>query len=467
MYLYMKKNKISQNIKQLVLYTFNNPYAKIALVILIFAIALAIRLFYVLNNPVIYSDGIGTPADSHLYHRIAFNLYSGNGFSGIDDGAAYGLIQESKDIKYKPAIVRGPVYPFFIYIVYKYFSNPKDMESIETWHKNWNKVRIAQCILDATICIFVFFIVRSICPSSFWPAIISACLYCINLLNIFYTKVILSESLSTFIVAAAILLYVKALQKKKIRWWVVAGMGFGLIVLSRPEYSLALFLLAAFIFIIDRKVPSDALKKSLVFIIAAFIVIAPWTIRNFIVFKKPILVAESGIGVSLFLGSINWDGVGGWPDEFFGNEKIDALRQDYVRTLKEGTIEFKTFDNALLKMALDRIREHPGEVFQAWIMSIPHLWNQNQGYNFKFPLNIFFIFCFLFAIYGFYSGKGEEKILMAPVFLMFIYLSLIFLPLHVESRYGVALIPGIISLSGIGIWKVMIQLFSANVNHKI
>ena len=47
----------------------------------------------------------------------------------------------------------------------------------------------------------------------------------------------------------------------------------------------------------------------------------------------------------------------------------------------------------------------------------------------------------------------EERVLMGLVGLLFLYLNLIFLPLHIEPRFGVALMPGIIALTGIGLGK--------------
>ena len=162
--------KTAQSGNNTLLDLINNKQFKILLVILVFFIALTLRLYYVLDNPDTYANGLGYHGDSALYHQLGYNLYAGNGFSSSDNGAAYGAVREGESIEYKPAVGRGPVYPFFISIVYKFFCDPEDMKSIETWHKNWNRVRVAQCFLDATICLLVFFIVRLIFPASFWPA---------------------------------------------------------------------------------------------------------------------------------------------------------------------------------------------------------------------------------------------------------------------------------------------------------
>ena len=47
---------------------------------------------------------------------------------------------------------------------------------------------------------------------------------------------------------------------------------------------------------------------------------------------------------------------------------------------------------------------------------------------------------------------------MGLIGLLFVYLNLIFLPVHIEPRYGVALMPGIIALTGIGLGKTCVWI---------
>ena len=443
----------------------NNKYFVIFLVALIFISALSVRMYYVLDNPDMYANGLGPYGDSPLFHKMGFNIYSGNGFSSSDNGAAFGMVPDDKNIKYEPVIMRAPLYPFFIAVIYKFFCNPKDMESISTWHINWNKVRIAQCVLDAIVCIFVFLIVRSIYPGSYWPAIISAGLQGANLFSIYYTKAILRESATTFFVVLAILLYIKAVQKNKNYWWIIAGMGFGVTILGRTEYTYALVLLVGYVYLINRKVPFDAIKKSLVFVIGLIIVVSPWTVRNIVVFNEFIIVSEPGVGNGLFYGLMdNWHGVGKFPDEIFKDEnerkKIELMRKEQIRAQHEGTKANEAIANEFKKIALERIRENPGKAMKTWITTVPRLWYQNyvQRNSIPEPSGNFIIFYFVFAFYAFFRGQRRERNLMWPVLILCIYLTVVSLPLSVTGRYSVPLIPAVISLSGIGIWLALTRL---------
>ena len=67
------------------------------------------------------------------------------------------------------------------------------MGFLETWHSNWDKVRLMQGIMDAILCIVVFFITLNIYKGSYLPALISSGLYCFSFYNIYYTRTLLSE----------------------------------------------------------------------------------------------------------------------------------------------------------------------------------------------------------------------------------------------------------------------------------
>lgn len=445
----------------------NTPCFKKSLLVLIFFFAFALRLFNVFHNPVTFDHGIGIDHDSHLYHRIAYNLYSGNGFTVSKDGSfEYGAVTDINSIEFEPEIGRAPVYPLFIAAVYKVFADPADMESIETWHKNWDKVRIAQSFIDALTCFMIFALVRIILPDSFWPALTAAFLYSFNPLTIVFTKQIMRESLGAFMLTGAVLLYIIALKKKEWYRIVLAGLAFGLLVLLRPEYIFSLFLLAAYVFFVNRQVPSDGLKKSIVFLFIAFAAISPWTIRNYMVFEKPIIISVGGRGYGTFIGSFmtprNWT-YGSYPDEIFDNaqekERVEALRVNYLKAMRSGTMEIKKYDDEFVQLTLERIREHPVEVALVWLERLPFLWYQNYNANphqiKSFFIGNYFVFYALFAVLAFLKRTKEEKILMGSIALLFVYLTLVLIPTPAIPRYGIPMMPLIISLAGIGSWQVI------------
>ncbi len=308
----------------------NTSYYKIIGLSLIIIGALAIRLYPVVNSPEKNRSGFGPFGDTFYYHRVAYNLCNGNGFSATDDGRAFGVGKKNKDLEYEPTITRGPVYPFFMCMVYKTLGNEEYMVSLEDWHKNLNKVRIVQCVIDAAICLLVFFIVRLIYPAFFLPAFISAFLYCFSFYNIFYTKALLSESLTTFLMTWFIFFCVLVLKNQKKLWFFLAGAVFGLVILSRFEYAIFVFVIIIYMCFINRRSLPIAIKNCVIFIIGVIIVISPWTVRNHIAFKKPILVSIGTLGYKLWQGTFETDKIwgrwGDYPDEIFASkqEKMDV-----------------------------------------------------------------------------------------------------------------------------------------------
>jgi hypothetical protein len=242
---------------------------------IIFTVALIIRLTPVIGNPERIRSGFGPFGDTHFYHRTAYNLYKGKGFSATYDERAYGFGETRENITYEPTAIRGPVYSFFLCGIYKLLGNEKDMESPIKWHKNLDKVRIIQCIIDASICLMVFFIVRLIYPSSLLPAFIASVLYCFCFYNIFYTRALLSESITTFLVICFVFFCLKGMKSTGKLWRILTGVFLGLTVLSRFEYSLFIFVLTAYIYLVNRKFPATAIKKCLLFIGGTILEVIP------------------------------------------------------------------------------------------------------------------------------------------------------------------------------------------------
>ena len=409
--------------------------------------ALSVRLYPVITHPEQSRGGVGMFGDSFLYHNIAVNLYKGNGFSGTDD--------------LKPNITRPPLYPLFMSGVYRLFGKASDLASAETLHHSLDKVRMVQCILDALICLVVFAMVRTIYAGSFWPAILSAFLYCFSFYNIFYTRALLAESLTTFFITLAVFFTALGLHQKKILWYCCAGAALGLTTLTRPEYILFAVFLALLVFGVSGKPLKIALVRSAAILLTTLLVVAPWTLRNYITFKKFIPVSVSSFGMNLFSGTYesntNWSGWDRLPKEAYTNEEEKALVLSLFQAHDGDGTQIEASDRAFLELALKRIRKDPLKCFSVWLARIPRLWYQNAVplYRDREASGTYFIFYFIFAVYAFFSFPAEQRLFMAPAGLLFIYLTLIFLPSHIEPRYGVGAMPPLIGLTGLGLWKLV------------
>ena len=138
---------------------------------------------------------MGGAGDSITYHNIADNLYHGRGYSAIAGPGGYGYRKEETGVNYKPAMTRSPVYPFFLYLIYKSSGNEHAVTSLEQWSPTWDKVRVVQSVIDTLSCLLVFLIVRQLFSSSFYPALLGALLYASCSSGIYYS-IGLSHTLS-------------------------------------------------------------------------------------------------------------------------------------------------------------------------------------------------------------------------------------------------------------------------------
>lgn len=427
---------------------------------IIVAVALTFRLSTVIFSPERERFGLGPFGDSYGYHITAYNLIMGRGFSVTDVEAGSG-----KPV-YKPTFTRGPGYPFFIYLVYTTFPDYEKLSSTQYWHIAFDRVRIAQCAMDSLCCVLIFLIVRLLCPASLWLPLISAALYSFAPYNIYYTRALLTETLTAFLVTLFVLLSIAGMRTMRLRLFFYAGLAFGLVLLTRSEYMFLLPVFATFIFLSQRLHTASAVKASLVYMLSAAIIVAPWSVRNLIVLKKPILLTAGRSGEMLYTGTYynkkNWRGWDTFPDDVCIDDEerqtVHALFKNGFQIIYSGSIEeVAKRDKTFMELAARRFRAHPLQAITNWMLKIPLLWYQGAFPIFRDPeaSGLWFAFYFAFACYAFATAGSGGRKLMWPVVLLFIYLTIIFIPLYVEPRYSVPLMPSIICLAGIGAGKAV------------
>jgi hypothetical protein len=73
-------------------------------------------------------------------------------------------------------------------------------------------------------------------------------------------------------------------------------------------------------------------------------------------------------------------------------------------------------------------------------------------YHYREPSGLWFLIYFLLSIAALILANPETRMACAPIFLLFIYMNLVYLPFHIEPRYGVPIYPGLCFLSAVGLW---------------
>ena len=114
----------------------------------------------------------------------------------------------------------------------------------------------------------------------------------------------MSSSIASFLLAAGLLAFLWAAEHRRVAAWVLPGLLFGALILTRPEYQAVTVVFAAFA---AWRVWRDrswrlAIASTAVLLAGAALVVAPWTIRNYVVLDKVVPVTTGG-GKALFVAT--------------------------------------------------------------------------------------------------------------------------------------------------------------------
>jgi 4-amino-4-deoxy-L-arabinose transferase-like glycosyltransferase len=271
--------------------------------------ALGFRLYLAIKLP---SD---EPDDGRVYALIARNVLEHH---------SYSVEQEEP---YTPTYVRVPGYPLFLAGIYRVFGED-----------NNRAVRIAQAVLSTLICLVVGLLALAWAPADWGEtrrrrALLIGCVAAaVCPFTAIYVSLILTETCATLLAAASVLAATLAMksaaQMRRIWWWLLAGLLGGVATMFRPDA--AMFVGAAGVLIVlvhagqaisarraARNEPASGwaapLRVGLVsgtaISVGFMLALAPWTIRNAMVFQRfqPIAPSTAGMpGEFSYEGYISW-----------------------------------------------------------------------------------------------------------------------------------------------------------------
>jgi len=254
--------------------------------IVIFFVAFVFRLVFSIPVFINIERAIGPGSDAKNYITLAEHLLSEHEFSVY-----------SGETGYREA-ARTPGYPLFI--AFSYLLSGK-------W--DW-LIIVMQCLLDALISLMIFSI-GIVLLHSVNAALFAGLLYSVHPHQALYTSQILSETLFTFLITICLTFLIAFLLKKKKILIIISGLLLGIATLTRP-ISIYFFIPIILIIIIALRTRiKSALYSVLFFLMAFFLALSPWYVRNYITYHK------------VFLSTI-------------GNWNIGYYNAAFVISLKEG-----------------------------------------------------------------------------------------------------------------------------------
>ncbi|NOZ63497.1 MAG: glycosyltransferase family 39 protein [Caldiserica bacterium] len=386
------------------------------LLVLLFLLSFLPRLIFILT--------LTTPLlpDEHTYLQMAETIKAGKGL-------AYPQVTASMP----------PVYPYFVTLTTFLPINPLFA------------LRFFQSILAGILSILIFILGKEIFNKR--TGILSSLIYSFYPVLIFFTGLVLSETLYTFLTFLFILSLYFLYKHPSWKWMVTSGIIGALSALTRPStVSLIPFVyLLSIIYVFKKRQSITPLLCSLLLLVIAY---SPWVIRNWIVFHHFIPTTTDG-GWVLYSGNNPMNKSGG------GIEGIDVKFPEEAKKLNE--IER---DKYFKQKAMEFIKSHPKQFILLSFKKFSRLWRlypaPTSGYTqTKFILIMLLSYGVLlpFAIAGFFLSLRQfpQTFLLLLPLIIFTLTHMVFIG---SIRYRVPLLPYFIILSAWGLDRMYVRLKS-------
>jgi 4-amino-4-deoxy-L-arabinose transferase-like glycosyltransferase len=292
--------------------------------------SLGLRVGYAVEQPA------AQPPDAGVYARIAESLYREGSFDARPPGAPREV---------QPASSYAPGLPLFVAGLYELSGGV---------HLTFALVVLA--LLGAGAIPLTFLLGRRMAGPI--AGLIGATVLAVYPALLDYQGLLLTEPLAAFLLSAALVTFLYAVDHPSPWKWLAGGALLGALALVRPEY-LAVAVLLPLVWLV-RESLRGRLRRSAalagVSLLGTALVLAPWTIRNAIVLDRAVPVSTGG-GKALFIGTyLEADGDGPKLRELLLSER-PALRE---RLSRGGPVEDP--NRFVLERVLNRVaaERYPG-----------------------------------------------------------------------------------------------------------
>lgn len=318
-------------------------------------------------------------------------------------------------------------------------------------------VRIIQVLLQAVSLLLVFFIARKIFNNSI-VSLLAFILNAIYLPNLWASQLILTETIFKTLLLLLIYVTMYAIETKKVFYYIIGGILLGVSSYFRPQVAL-LPVLVLIMWIINKKYTFfDMVKFASIVIVIFVAIMAPWWIRNYVVFDKVILFTYA-TGNPMLQGTyINYDqSVKYTTDIEYGidHDKFPYYERDEFKNNEtEVALSKERFWKVLKNEPLRYIGWYTiGKTTHNWIK--PFYWVEIYNIN----LNIVFVYhwiLLIFAVAGFifYLYKRGRNLNFLFISMIILYFNCVYLPFYAFSRYMYPVTSLMIILSAYGIYTV-------------
>lgn len=299
--------------------------------------------------------------------------------------------------------------------------------------------RIFQVVLQICSLNLIFIIGKRVFNKK--AALIACIIDSIYIVEIYAANLILMEVTFKFLILLLIYLSIKALETKKTKYYVLAGIVWSLGCLFKP--TIAVYPLVILVVWIKARYKMKEMVKYASIVVAIFcIIMSPWWVRNYNNFNMFIPFTKSSGNPFLQGTFINYNQDKGWGVEY--RRSKDSIQNNEYE-VEEGIERLKIYG-----------KEEPfkfaywytiGKTFYFWYE--PFYWDEIFGISAVwafFEHYLILITAIIGIINNFKIGKWDLK--KQIIVLSIIVMNVVYLPYYTYSRYAYPLMPLMIIFSG-------------------
>jgi len=374
------------------------------LLFLVLTVALGLRLTFVLLQP----STLAYP-DETSYNSVTLNFLDGKGF----------ILSE------RLRIHRTPGYPVFLAIIYTI-----------TGKNNFLAVGLIQAFAGAATVLLIGMTAGKLYGRStgLWAAAIAT----VYPFHIYFTPLILTETLFTLLLAAIVasLVTIVAGTKDTRAPLFFAGLCAGLAVIVKPSLLPFIFLLMVLMPLL-LKPTGRSIAVSLALFIGLTVFLTPWVVRNY-------KITNEFVPTTLWTGKSLYEAVGPQAD---GGPAMDKIRLD--EPPNAGEYEFNRY---YIEQSKAEIRKNPARFARLALIKFTRFWNifpnspDHRSLRYKLISAIFVIPLVIGAIMGMIRHVSDWKRLW-PLIALPVFYTLIHMVFVSSIRYRAPIMGCIIVLA--------------------
>jgi 4-amino-4-deoxy-L-arabinose transferase-like glycosyltransferase len=332
------------------------PLSRVRAGLLLFAVALGLRLAWVLT----LSDTL-TWIDERQFADIARHIVAGHGY--VSD-----------------SFRANPILPAYLSL------------NFWLWGEHYVIPRIGTALLSAATCVLISRITAA--GAGERAGLLAGVLSALYLPHIYLAGVFYVDTMLTFVLAAAVYLVMRAGDTGRISLAIASGVALGLTILTRSIYIVYVPCVLALWMVRGRGDRGAALRRCAILVAAFALTVLPWTVRNYRTYGRVMLVS-SGFGTKLWEGNnplsrgtaddrdLRWDS----PESIARVAQLPAEEQAEFRA-RYGEVsqrvaarrrvtgdEMLALDDVLLPVALRYMADHPGRTVRLFVRKLVTLYS--------------------------------------------------------------------------------------------